>query len=82
MSLDVLLEPVPDRTVVRSCKVGKFHADLPDKYHEALHNLIVVPYAEGGLSDEELTQRLRQAGCDVGMTVVRKHRKQICACAA
>lgn len=83
MSLEILLEPIPDRaSVVRLCKVGKFHIDLPEQYQVALQQLITLSYQDGGLTDEELTDRLRKAGCDVGSTVVRKHRKQQCACTA
>ncbi len=82
MSLDILLEPVPDRAVVRLCKVGKFHTDLPEQYQKALHDLLTISYEDGGLTHEELTDRLRKAGCDVGATVVRKHRKLQCACTA
>lgn len=80
MSLDVLLEPVPVRAKVRVCKVGRFYNDLPEKYQTALHGLLFTKYEDGGLTDEEMTIRLREAGCDVGSTVVNKHRKNKCAC--
>lgn len=81
MSLEILLEPVPERVRVALCKVGRFYAELPEKYQTALDGLLFTSYADGGLNDDELTVRLREAGCDVGSTVVRRHRKKTCVCA-
>lgn len=80
MSLDVLLEPVPSRDEERFCKVGKFHLGLPEKYQVALGELIRIRFEDGGLTDQELTERLRQAGLVVGATVVHLHRRGKCAC--
>ena len=80
MSLDVLLEPIPSRDVPRLCKVGVFRDGVPEKYQVAIDNLFALKRAEGGMTDEELTARLRDAGFDGGETVVRRHRKNACVC--
>jgi hypothetical protein len=80
MSLDILLEPITRATEKLPCKVGRFQLTLDEPYRSALVTLLETTYQLGGLSDEDLTQRLNQAGCDVGATVVYKHRRGKCTC--
>lgn len=80
MSLDVLLEPVVPKEVVRRCKVGLFYDSLEEKYQTALFGLLFTRVEDGGLTTPDLRARLKQAGCDVGDTVLHNHRKGKCAC--
>lgn len=80
MSLDALLEPIPDKPENRPCKVGVWAATLEEPYLSALTKLLATPFASGGLSDEALTARLNQAGFTIGHSAVRRHRKGACHC--
>jgi hypothetical protein len=81
MSLDILLEPVIDRSHEKlPCKVGRILASLDDPYKTALVTLLGTAYSHGGLSDEALTERIKLAGFPVGASVVNRHRRNKCAC--
>jgi hypothetical protein len=81
MSLDILLEPVPERLPIQPlCKVGKFQTDLAEPYKSALAALLTTSFNDGGLTDETLTERLNKAGLSVGATVVNRHRRSKCCC--
>lgn len=80
MSLDVLLEPIPERSTNKRCKVGRFADGLPEKYQKALVESVALLAEFGGLTDQELTERLNKAGLSVGATVVHLHRRGKCAC--
>ena len=80
--MDALLAPLPDRNISLPCKVGRILETLEDPYKTALINLLVTPYEDGGLSAEQLEQRMKQAGLEVGATVIRRHRKKQCGCRA
>ena len=79
MNLDLLLAPIPERTV-QPCKVGRIVDELQEPYKGALLALLNHAYADGGISDEALTDRMRAAGLDVGASVVNRHRKNRCTC--
>jgi len=79
MSLDVLLEPIPAKEV-EPCKVGRMLADLDDPYKSALANLLNLSYANGGMSDEALAERINKAGLKVGASVINRHRRGKCHC--
>lgn len=80
MSLDALLEPMPERNMTRPCKIGQFHLGLEEPYKTALTNLLETSYQDGGMSDEHVTSRLSQAGLKVGATLVNRHRRRLCSC--
>lgn len=79
MSLDILLAPIPEPEPTL-CKLGKIIAALDEPYKTALVNLTNQNYADGGMSDEALTERLHQAELPIGSTIVNRHRRQVCAC--
>ena len=80
MSLDALLEPLPDRNAPKLCKVGSIIDSLQDPYKSALHNLLIVSYDDGGASDEAIADRMKTAGLPVGARTIYQHRKKRCAC--
>lgn len=80
MSLDVLLEPIPDRNKKEPCKIGRILADLQEPYKGALTTLLATSYADGGLADEAVAARMKAAGLPVGSKTVYKHRRQQCTC--
>ena len=82
MNLDALLAPLPDRNVTLPCKVGRILETLEDPYKSALIKLLDTDYDNGGLSAEQLEHRMKQAGLEVGATVLRRHRKKQCGCTA
>lgn len=78
-SLDILLEPrAPEPP--KFCKVGKILADLDEPYKTALINILELPYASGGFSDEEITTRMTEAGIPAGHTIINRHRRGRCTC--
>ena len=79
MNLDVLLEP-HNITRTKPCKVQVILDSLEGKYMEAVQLMLDKEYAEGGLTDDEITTRLDAAGIAVGSTTIRKHRKSTCSC--
>ena len=81
MSLDVLLEPIPDRNQKEPCKVGRILAGLAEPYKSALEGLLATSYENGGLGSDALTERINKAGFEVGATVVHRHRRGKCTCA-
>jgi hypothetical protein len=80
MSLDILLEPIPERNMTQPCKVGRIVESLTDPHKTALINLLKVEPADGGMTAEDLQIRLQEAGLEVGATAIRRHRKQRCNC--
>ena len=80
MSLDALLAPVPDRNAKHPCKVGRTIEELAEPYKSALVNLLATRYADGGLSDEALQGRLSDAGLEIGVTILNRHRRGLCTC--
>lgn len=81
MNLEVLLEPIERAPKERKCKVAETIDRLEEPYRKALANLVATTYQMGGLTDEELSARLRDAGIGIGTTVINKHRRQRCVCA-
>lgn len=79
MSLEALLEPLPDRGS-KPCKLASIIASLEDPYKSALERLVETPWKEGGLSDTQLRERLLKAGLSLGVTVIHYHRRGICSC--
>jgi hypothetical protein len=79
MSLDALLEPIPDRQA-RPCKLGILLTTLEEPYKSALENLVTLKHADGGLSDQALVGRLRQAGIPMSVSTAHYHRRGICSC--
>lgn len=79
MNLDILLEPIPEPKPTL-CKLGKVLEQLEDPYKTALQNLVNLQYADGGMSDEALTERLHQAELPMGSTIVNRHRRLVCSC--
>ncbi len=80
MSLDILLDPVPERNMTRPCKVTRIIESLEEPYKSALIELVDRSFEDGGLTAEELEHRMKIAELEVGSTVIRKHRKQQCSC--
>ena len=81
MSLEALLEPVPER-VKEKCKVGRIVDDLAEPYKSALALKLDLSYANGGLADEELARLLKAAELPVGATIINRHRRGRCTCQA
>lgn len=82
MNLDALLAPLPDRNVTLPCKIGRLVESLEDPYKTALQKLLATDYDQGGLSAEQLEQRMKEAGLEAGATAIRRHRKRQCGCKA
>ena len=80
MSLDVLLDPIPDRNPAVPCKVGRIISDLEEPYKSAVVNLVSTSWPDGGLTDEQLASRLTKAGFPIGASTIRTHRKAMCNC--
>ena len=80
MSLEALLAPLPSRGTSEPCKVGRYLARLLDPYRGALVSLLTTSYADGGLSDEALSARMRDAELPVSPTILNRHRRGLCAC--
>jgi hypothetical protein len=83
MSLDVLLEPIPERSVkkLERCKAGRLVADLPDDMRSQVIELMARPFIDGGLTDEAWQERFKRAGMSVSATIINRHRKGLCCCA-
>lgn len=80
MSLDVLLEPVPEKQA-EPCKVMRLVESLAEPYRTALFGLVNTQVADGGLSVDALAQRIRAAGLgSIGTTTLNKHRRAVCTC--
>lgn len=79
MSLDVLLEPIPAKTS-SVCKIIRIVESLDEPYSSALLNLVETHTADGGLSIDDVAERMRKAGLAVGTTTLSKHRKGLCSC--
>lgn len=79
MNLDALLAPV-ERRGVKPCKIARILTALEDPYKSALQNLIDTVYSDGGLSDAELSKRMKDAGLESSITSVRYHRGKLCSC--
>jgi len=80
MNLDVLLEPIPSRNAPQPCLVARILNDLQEPYRGALERLLNTTYRDGGLSDEQLALKMRDAGLEAGQTAIHKHRKGKCIC--
>lgn len=81
MSLDKLLEPMPEPEP-KLCKVGQIVAELEEPYKGALLALLNQPHSAGGFTDEVLQRRMTEAGLIAGASVINRHRRGICLCAA
>ena len=79
MNLDALLEPVGPREP-RLCRVGLLIQTLEEPYKSALVKLVEVKHADGGLSDQSLVGRLREAGLPMSVSTVHYHRRGLCSC--
>lgn len=79
MNLEVLLEP---HNLKRSkpCKVQVIIDSLEGKYRDAVESMLAKQYADGGMTDDEISTRFNLAGIAVGSTTIRKHRKATCSC--
>jgi len=79
MNLDALLAPIDERGP-RPCRLGHLLATLEEPYKSALANLVTLKHADGGLSDQALVGRLREAGLPMSVSTVHYHRRNICSC--
>jgi hypothetical protein len=80
MGLELLLEPAAGTIPGKPCKVARTLTGLAEPYRSALENLLATPYRLGGLTDEALALKLRQAGIPVGATLLNRHRRGLCTC--
>jgi hypothetical protein len=79
MNLDALLAPI-EPAKPRLCKIGTLLTTLDEPYRSALENLVTVKHSEGGLSDQALCGRLREAGISMSVSTVHYHRRGLCSC--
>ena len=79
MNLDALLAPIEPHPV-RLCKIGILLTTLEEPYKSALTNLVTLKHADGGLSDQALCGRLREAGIPMSVSTVHYHRRALCSC--
>lgn len=79
MNLDALLAPI-ETAKPRLCKIGTLLTTLEEPYKSALANLVAVKHADGGLSDQALCGRLREAGISMSVSTVHYHRRGLCSC--
>lgn len=82
MNLEALLEPLPERGAPRPCKTARIIAGLEEPYRSALQKLVDLSFANGGLSDAALRDRMLKAGLDVATSNIHYHRRGICSCKA
>lgn len=80
MNLDALLEPIPSRRKITLCKLGQTLSKLEEPYKTALQKLVATSYADGGLSDRDLSVRLDAAGIQISTSVIHYHRRSLCSC--
>jgi hypothetical protein len=82
MSLDVLLEPLPERVKAKEpCKVGRIIQNLEPIYKLPVLDMLEKPCVDGGMSDEQIQDRFKRAGLPVSATVINRHRRGKCCCA-
>lgn len=81
-NFDALLSPATTRnTGDEPCVIGRTLADLPDEYRDAVTELVTVSHRDGGLTDDEVAARFRNAGLPGRGTAINKHRRGLCGCA-
>lgn len=80
MNLDALLEPIPDKQA-KPCRLGLTIASLDEPYKSALERLVELKHSDGGLSDQALVGRLREAGISMSVSTAHYHRRGLCSCA-
>lgn len=64
----------------RRCLIAQAVLDVPEKYADALRDLVNRPYVEGGLTDDVTAREMRDAGLRASATSIRRHRKGTCGC--
>lgn len=81
MDLNALIQETPPRSQIgRPCKVAALAETLDEPYRGALINLLRTGFQDGGETDEQIRDRLRVAGFDVGATTINRHRREACSC--
>jgi len=78
MNLDALLEPVVRE--VKPCKLGVILLQLEEPYKSAVKTMANTPWDNGGPTSEELSDKLRTAGFEIGATTISRHRRRTCLC--
>lgn len=78
MNLDALLEPVTRE--VKPCKLGLILLQIDEPYKSALKVMSNTVYENGGPTAEELSEKLRTAGFNIGSTTIGRHRRKACLC--
>lgn len=78
-NLDALLAPT---TVYAGtpCNLARTLAGLPEPYKTALNDMLALPYADGGLTDHDITARMKSAGLRSSDSTVHRHRHHKCSC--
>ena len=78
MNLDALLQPV--KRITKPCKMGVILNTLEEPYRKAVLVMTNTNYEDGGPTAEELTEKLRVAGFEIGATTISRHRRKSCLC--
>jgi hypothetical protein len=78
MNLDALLEP--DESKSSPCKLETLIESLEDPYKSALVALVEIQPADGGLSANQLTAKIKKAGLSISSATIHRHRAKICPC--
>jgi hypothetical protein len=68
-------------TVATKCKIGYARETLPSKHQKALDALLSDrPSVTGGETDNQISDRLYDAGVVVSPNTIGRHRAGTCAC--
>lgn len=68
-------------TSVDTCKVGMAMREVPEKYQNALSDLLQNrPSTSGGETDDQICERLYQAGYKISPNTIGRHRSGKCVC--
>ena len=79
-NLDALFAPSTHIHTDAPCVIGRTIAELPDEYRDAVSELVDVAHQDGGLTDDEVALRFRNAGLPGRKTSINKHRRGLCGC--
>lgn len=79
--LEALMELLEGTEVVEArCGIGRTIKELPEPYSTALRGIISNPWAEGGLSADEVASVMLEAGLKSSPSAVTRHRRNTCGC--
>lgn len=79
--VEALMELLEGTEVVEPvCGIGRTIKELPEPYSTALRGLISNPWAEGGLSADEVAAVMLEAGLKSSPSAVTRHRRNTCGC--